>query len=347
MPSFHLNCPVPLTGDCVQLAHGGGGRRMRDLLEGLMLPSFQDPLLEARHDAALLEIQGVRLAFTTDSFVVSPRFFPGGNIGELSVFGTVNDLAMGGARPLFLSCAMILEEGYPLEELRQVLDSMARAARRCGVRIATGDTKVVDKGKGDGLYINTTGIGLVRDGVALGPGRVRPGDAVLVSGDVGRHGVAVMSVREGLAFECPVQSDCSPVHHLAAALMEAGLDLHCLRDPTRGGLASVLNEIALDGALGIEVDETAIPVAEDVSAACELLGLDPLYVACEGRMVAFLPPNQAEQALTLMRQHPEGCGAALIGHVLEGPVGQVQLRTRLGTHRSLDLLSGEQLPRIC
>lgn len=346
-PSFDLSCPLPLRHDTVQMAHGGGGRTMRELLEQVLLPAFGNAALEARHDAAVLALGGARVAFTTDTFVVHPRFFPGGDIGELAVYGTVNDLAMGGATPQFLSCAFILEEGFPLDELRRIVASMRAAADRCGVAIVTGDTKVVDKGHGDGLFINTAGIGLVAEGVEVAPWRVVVGDAVIVSGDLGRHGVAVMSVREGLAFEVPVQSDCGPVHRLAAALLAGGIDVHCLRDPTRGGLASVLNEIATDARVAIEAVECNIPVAEGVAAACEILGLDPYYVACEGRMVAFVPGDQAEAALALLRALPEGQGAAIIGHVKEAPAGAVMLRTRMGTQRLLDLLSGEQLPRIC
>lgn len=347
MPDFNLACPVPLTLDTVQMAHGGGGRVMRTLIETLLVPAFANPSLDTRHDAALLELDGVRLAFTTDTFVITPRQFPGGDIGELAVYGTVNDLACGGARPRFLSCALILEEGLPLPELAALVASMQRAAARCGVEIVTGDTKVVDRGRGDGLYINTTGIGLVPQGRRVGPGQVRPGDAILVSGDLGRHGVAVLSVREGLAFEAPIESDCAPVHLLAEALWAAGIHVHCLRDPTRGGLGAVLNEIALDSGLALEVRERDIPVAAAVAAACELLGLDPLQVACEGRLVAFVPSAQAEAALTALREQPAGQGAALIGRVLEpGPI-PVTLRTRLGTDRVLDLPTGEQLPRIC
>jgi hydrogenase expression/formation protein HypE len=340
-------CPRPLRPETIQLAHGGGGRTMRDLLEAVLRPAFSNPLLDTRHDAAVLALGGARIAFTTDTYVVRPRFFPGGDIGSLAVYGTVNDLAMGGAVPQYLSCALILEEGFPLAELRGILASMRGAAERCGVAIVTGDTKVVDRGHGDGLYINTAGVGLVGEGVDLRPGRVRPGDAVLVSGDLGRHGVAVLSVREGLAFETPVQSDCGPVHGLARALLEGGIEVHCLRDPTRGGLASVLNEIAADAGVAIEAEEAALPVDESVSAACEILGLDPIYVACEGRLVAFVAGADGERALELLRGCPEGRGAAVIGRVLPGPDGQVILRTRMGTRRLLDLLSGEQLPRIC
>jgi hydrogenase expression/formation protein HypE len=344
---FELNCPLPLRHDTIQLAHGGGGRIMRELLEKVMLPAFSNQALDARHDSAVLELGGARLAFTTDTYVVKPRFFPGGNIGKLAVYGTVNDLAMGGARPAFLSVGMVLEEGYAIEELRQVVEAMRTAAAECGVTIVTGDTKVVDRGKGDGVFINTAGIGLVPTGVDIGPHRVKPGDAVLVSGDVGRHGIAVMSVREGLTFETPIESDCAPVHRIALALLEGGVDVHCMRDPTRGGLASVLNEIATDAQVGVEAVESAIPVEEGVAGACEMLGLDPLYVACEGRMVVFVPGDQAVQALDLMHTVAGGEGAVRIGTVTAEDRGTVFLRTSLGTKRILDLLSGEQLPRIC
>lgn len=320
---------------------------MRELIEKLLIPAFGNPALNARHDAALLPLGAEHLAFTTDTFVVRPRFFPGGDIGKLAVHGTVNDLAMAGAKPLFLSTGLILEEGYPLEELARVVASMQETAALCGVSIVTGDTKVVDKGHGDGLYINTTGIGQVPAGVKIEPARVRPGDAVIVTGDVGRHGMAIMSVRENLSFEAPIESDCGPVHHLAQALLGAGLEIHCMRDPTRGGLAAVLNEIALDGGVGIEADEARIPVDETVRAACEILGLDPYYVACEGRMVLMLPGAEAEAALAILRRFPEGAGAACIGTVTQANPGTVLVKTGLGTRRILDLLSGEQLPRIC
>lgn len=344
---FGLNCPLPLRHDTVQLAHGGGGRIMRDLIEKLLIPAFGNPALNARHDAALLSVGNERIAFTTDTFVVRPRFFPGGDIGKLAVHGTVNDLAMVGAKPLFLSVGLVLEEGYSMEELSCVVASMRDAAALCGVAIVTGDTKVVDKGHGDGLFINTSGIGLVPSGLKIEPSLVRPGDAVIVTGDVGRHGMAVMSVRENLSFDSPIESDCGPVHHLAQALVEGGVDIHCMRDPTRGGLAAVLNEIALDANVGIEVVESRIPVDETVRAACEMLGLDPCYVACEGRMIAFLPGEEAGEALEILRHFPEGAGAALIGTVTDRDKGTVLVKTSLGTKRILDLLSGEQLPRIC
>jgi hydrogenase expression/formation protein HypE len=320
---------------------------MRELIAGVFLPAFDNPALAACHDSAVVPIGGVRVAITTDSYVVHPRVFPGGDIGTLAVHGTVNDLAMAGARPLYLSAGFVLEEGLPMAELEQVVASMKGAADACAVALVTGDTKVVDRGKGDGLYVNTAGLGIVDAGVVLEPRRVRAGDAVLVSGDVGRHGIAVLSVREGLAFETAIASDCASVAPLALGLLEAGIAVRCLRDPTRGGLASALNEIALDARVGIEVEEATVPVDESVAGACELLGLDPLYVACEGRMVVFVPAAEADRALAVLERHPLGARAACIGRVTEGPPGMVSLRTRLGSRRLLDLLSGEQLPRIC
>ena len=344
---FALNCPLPLRHETIQMAHGGGGRIMRELLEQVMLPAFHNEALDGRHDSAVVTVNGSRVAFTTDTYVVKPRFFPGGDIGKLAVYGTVNDLAVAGATPLYLTCAMVLEEGLPVEELLRVVQSMQAAAQECGVTIVTGDTKVVDRGKGDGIFINTAGIGLVPEGVVVGPRMVRPGDAVLVSGDVGRHGIAVMSVREGLTFETPILSDCASVRPLAQALLDGGIQVHCMRDPTRGGVASVLNEIALDGGVGILVEESAIPVLDGVAGACEMLGLDPLYVACEGRMVVFVPAEEADRALALLRGAQGGAGAKGIGRVTAEGKGTVLVQTVLGTRRILDLLSGEQLPRIC
>ncbi|MBN2218302.1 MAG: hydrogenase expression/formation protein HypE, partial [Pirellulales bacterium] len=296
---FSLHCPVPREDHgTVQMAHGGGGRVMRRLIEGFFLPAFgSDPAKDPPHDAALVEVPGGRLAMTTDTFVVDPLFFPGGDIGCLAVHGTVNDLAMAGARPLALSAGFVLEEGLPLDVLRRIVESMRRAADEAGVRIVTGDTKVVDRGKGDGVFINTAGIGLVPPGVDIAPRRVRPGDAVLVSGDLGRHGIAVLSVREGIAFESDLESDCASLAGLVEALLEADPDVHCLRDLTRGGLAAALCEIAEAAGVGIELTEASIPVIEPVAGACELLGLDPLYVANEGRLVAFVPAEAAERTL--------------------------------------------------
>lgn len=345
---FTVQCPVPVVPeDRVLLAHGGGGKLTQQLLEKLFLPAFAHPALEARHDGAILRVNGLRLAFSTDSFVVRPLIFPGGTIGDLAVNGTVNDLAMCGARPLYLSAGFILEEGLPMETLRRVVASMSEAAARAGVALVTGDTKVVDKGKGDGIFINTAGIGVVESPVDLGPAAVRPGDAVLVSGELGAHGVAILSVREGLEFESPIVSDTAPLWPAVAALLGEGVAVHCLRDLTRGGLASALNEIAATRGVSIRIDEASIPVAEAVRGACEVLGLDPLYVANEGRFVAFVPERDAGRALEVLAQVPVSAGAVQIGVVEEGPSGTVVLRSRVGGNRVLDLLSGEQLPRIC
>jgi hydrogenase expression/formation protein HypE len=302
---------------------------------------------ESPHDSAVLAVEAGRLAFTTDSFVVSPLFFPGGDIGKLAVCGTVNDLAMAGARPAWLSAAFILEEGFPLDTLQRIVASMRDTAREVGVRIVTGDTKVVDRGKGDGIFINTAGIGLIPPNVDISPGRVVSGDAVLVSGDLGRHGIAILSVREGLEFEMDLESDCAPLADLVADLVKLGPEIHCLRDLTRGGLAAALNEIASDAQVGFELDEASIPVSEPVAGACELLGLDPLYVANEGRLVAILPAARAEHALTLMRRHAVAAGAAIIGRVTQHHPGVVETRGPIGGGRIVDLLSGEQMPRIC
>ncbi|MCC6860957.1 MAG: hydrogenase expression/formation protein HypE [Bryobacterales bacterium] len=341
-------CPTPfLNEDRILLAHGGGGRLTHQLIDRIFVPEFRNPALEALHDGALLTVGGARLAFTTDSYVVRPLFFPGGNIGDLAVYGTVNDLAMCGARPLYLSAGFILEEGLPVETLRQVAVSMRQAAGAAGVSLVTGDTKVVDKGKGDGMFINTAGIGLVQSERPIGPASVQPGDAVLVSGDLGSHGVAILSVREGLEFESPIVSDTAPLWTPVAALLEGGIEVHCLRDLTRGGLATSLNEIAAGRGAGIRVEEAAVPVREPVRAACEILGLDPLYVANEGRFAAFVPAAQAEAALGILRRCEVSAGAARIGEVSQEDPGSVILRSRIGGHRVLDMLSGEQLPRIC
>jgi hydrogenase expression/formation protein HypE len=338
-----LTCPVPLGRHAtIQLAHGGGGRLTRELLEQLFLPQFDNTALRERHDSAVLALGGGNLAFTTDSYVVEPRFFPGGDIGKLAVFGTVNDLAMAGARPLYLSAGFILEEGLALEELRRVVTSMRAAAEACGVQFVTGDTKVVDRGKADGLFLNTSGVGVVAEGVVIAPKRIQPGDAVLLSGDIGRHGIAVLSVRKGLEFQSRIESDCASLVPLVTALLGANLDVHCLRDATRGGLATALNELASDAGVSIEVEESSVQVSDEVMGACELLGLDPLYVACEGRMVVVLPEANVTPALDAL-----GPTASRIGTVRAGPPGLVVLKTRLGSKRLLDLLSGEQLPRIC
>ncbi len=350
-----MTCPAPLSRyDTVQLAHGGGGQLMRNLVEGLFLPQFAasaraaGQTLPPPHDSAVLELGGgQRLAFTTDSFVVHPWRFPGGDIGKLAVCGTVNDLAMAGAAPRYLSCGLILEEGLPFETLRQVIASMQQAAEEAGVQIVTGDTKVVDRGKGDGIFINTAGIGVIPPGIDVSPSRVCAGDKILVSGDLGRHGIAIMSIREGLEFQGSPESDCASLAGLVEALTVLGGDLHCLRDLTRGGLAAAVIEIAEHARVGIELDEPAIPVLPPVRGACELLGLDPLYVANEGRLVAFVPAAAAGRALQIMRQHPATAEPATIGTVTEKHPASVELRSAFGSGRLLDLLSGEQMPRIC
>lgn len=336
-----FTCPVPQTTTAtIQMAHGSGGTVMHRLLESLFLPAFTNPALATQHDSAALMVQNTRLAFSTDSFVVRPLFFPGGDIGTLAINGTVNDLAMSGARPLYLSAGFILEEGLPLETLERVVESMRKAAAEAGVIIVTGDTKVVDKGKGDGLYINTAGIGVIEHDLCIAPQQVRPGDAVILSGDIGRHGMAIMAVREGLEFESQIESDCAPVAEPVLALLDAGIDIHCLRDLTRGGLASALVEISQAAQVRIHLEESAIPVNEQVRGACEILGLDPLYVANEGRFVAFVAPEDTERTLHLL-----GSAACVIGHVSAG--SKVTLRSAIGADRIVGMLSGEQLPRIC
>ena len=320
---------------------------MQELIHDVFVRAFHNSMLAPMHDGATWPVEKGTLAFTTDSYVVRPLFFPGGDIGSLAVNGTINDLAMCGAKPLYLSAGFILEEGLSMEVLRRVVNSMAEAARAAGVPIVTGDTKVVDRGKGDGIFINTSGVGLVPKGVRVLPTLIEPGDAILVSGDLGSHGVAVLSVREGLTFNGNIESDSAPLHHVVADLIDNGVEIHCLRDLTRGGLASVLNELAVAAAVGMTVDEAAIPVSEPVRGACELLGLDPLYVANEGRFVAMVPASQAEAALAVMRRHKAASQAASIGTVMDRSAPPVVLRTVLGTQRILDLLSGEQLPRIC
>lgn len=343
-----MTCPMPITDyPTILLAHGGGGKLMHQLIEKLFLPVFANPLLETRHDSAVVTLNGMTLAFTTDSYVVRPLFFPGGDIGSLAVNGTVNDLAMSGARPLYLSAGFILEEGLPMETLWRVIQSMQRAARAAQVQLVTGDTKVVDKGKGDGVFINTAGIGVIEHDLVVAPTSVRPGDVVLLNGDIGRHGIAIMAVREGLAFESEIESDSAPLADLVMTLLQAGVEIHCLRDLTRGGLASAVVEIVEAAGLEIALDEAAIPVREDVQGACEILGFDPLYVANEGRFIAFVPPRDAEYALALMRSHPLGDQASIIGRVKENATGRVTMKSKIGATRIVDMLSGEQLPRIC
>ncbi|MBF0355188.1 MAG: hydrogenase expression/formation protein HypE [Alphaproteobacteria bacterium] len=338
---------LDLENGVVEMAHGGGGRAMARLVEDIFVRSFDNPLLAQRNDQACFDLSAGRVAMTTDSYVIQPLFFPGGDIGSLAVHGTVNDLAMAGARPLYLSAGFILEEGLPLADLARIVASMARAAAEAGVAIVTGDTKVVEKGKGDGVFINTTGIGLVPSGVAPSGEKARPNDAILISGTLGDHGVAVMSCRENLSFEVDLLSDSQSLGGLVSVMVEAVPDIHVLRDPTRGGLAATLNEIARQSKVGMALQEAAIPIRGPVRAACEFLGLDPLNVANEGKLIAICAEGDAERLLSIMRAHPAGRDAALIGRVVEDADCFVTLKTSFGGTRMVDWLMGEQLPRIC
>ncbi len=343
-----FSCPLPLpAGERILLGHGSGGKLSADLLKDVFLPALGNPVLNKLDDQAILELNETRLAITTDSFVVKPLFFRGGDIGSLAVHGTINDLAMGGAEPMWLSAAFILEEGLPLETLRRVVGSMQKAAAEAGVQIVTGDTKVVEKGGADDMFINTTGIGRVRDGVSLSASQAKPSDAILVNGYLGDHGIAILAEREGLQFETQVNSDSAALHTLVARLLEVTNEVRCLRDPTRGGLSSTLNEIASSSNVGMELDETSIPVREEVRGACEMLGLDPLYVANEGKLVAVVAPGVAQDALRALQSHPLGKDAAIIGRVTAKHPRMVVMRTPLGTTRIVDMLAGDQLPRIC
>jgi hydrogenase expression/formation protein HypE len=329
------------------LGHGGGGKLSAELIENLFLPAFRNPAIECLGDSAVLRVPPGRLAFSTDSYVVRPLFFPGGSIGELAINGTVNDIAMSGAHPLYLSVAFILEEGLPMATLGQIVERMRIAAALAGVQVVTGDTKVVERGHGDGCFISTSGIGLVPEGREVGPARAKPGDAVIVSGTIGDHGMAVMSVREGLEFESVIQSDSAALSSLVEAIFAASHDIHVLRDPTRGGLASSLNEIAAQSHVGIALIEDKLPVKADVQSACELLGMDPIYVANEGKLVAIVPPSSADAVLHAMRRHPLGTAAAVIGTVVAERPGMLTAKTKIGGTRVIPMQIGEQLPRIC
>ena len=342
------DCPVPVGQyERIVLGHGSGGRLTADLVHRVFLPAFGNDVLSALEDQATLRIDGARLAFTTDAFVVRPIFFPGGDIGRLAVHGTVNDLAVGGAEPLFLAAAFILEEGLELADLSRVVDSMRQACAEARVTLVTGDTKVVDRGKGDRIFITTTGIGVVPAGRSLSIAAARPGDRVIVSGTIGDHGIAIMSVREGLEFETALESDSAPLTDLIYALLEAAPGVRCMRDPTRGGLASTLNELAAASRVGVTIADAAIPIRPAVRSACEVLGLDPLYVASEGKLVAVVAPPEADRALAAMRKHPLGEHAAIIGDIVTDHPGMVTQRSRLGGERIVTMLAGEQLPRIC
>ncbi|HEX9614709.1 MAG TPA: hydrogenase expression/formation protein HypE [Bacteroidota bacterium] len=342
-----LACPTPLRHHTnVLLAHGGGGTLTRDLIRDLFTPAFNNELLNELHDGAVIPMAGRRLAFSTDSFVVSPVLFPGGNIGSLAVNGTVNDLAMCGAIPLHLCASFILEEGFPMDTLRTIVASMSAAAAAADVTIVTGDTKVVERGKGDGLYITTAGIGLI-DGADIKPDNAAVGDAIIVSGPIGMHGIAVLSVREGLEFGTAILSDTAPLHTLVQAMLQTTREVYVLRDPTRGGVATSLNEIAESSGVGILLREEALPIPPEVKAACEILGLDPLYVANEGKLLAFVPDREVDHVLAAMHAHPLGRDAVVIGRVTDEHPGTVLMKTRIGGTRVVDMLSGEQLPRIC
>ena len=351
--TFTIACPLPLkVTDRVLLGHGSGGKLSAALLSDIFFRAFRSPVLARMDDQAVFEIGGTRLAFTTDSFVVKPLFFRGGDIGSLAVHGTVNDLAMGGAEPMYLSAGFILEEGLDMDVLRKVAASMARAAQETGADIVTGDTKVVEKGCGDGIFINTTGIGVVRNGVNLSAANASPGDRVIVSGTLGDHGMAILSEREGIGFDTSIVSDSAPLHTLVRTMLDAAAqhsltDIRCMRDPTRGGLASSLNEIAASAGVGIELDEMAIPIREQVRGACEMLGLDPLYVANEGKLVAIVARESADDVFAAMLRHPLGRDARIIGTVNGKHRALVTVRTAFGTSRIVDMLSGDQLPRIC
>lgn len=350
-PNFELTCPIPIQDyPHVSMAHGGGGRLMNQLIQEMFVSTFSNPHLNAQHDGALLKIDsGSRLAFSTDSYVVQPLFFPGGDIGALAINGTVNDLAMCGAKPRYLSAGFIIEEGFAMETLWRIVQSMQQAAQKADVTLVTGDTKVVDRGKGDGIYINTAGIGIVSGAYSIGPTAIRSGDAILISGDIGRHGMAIMAVREGLAFETDIESDCAPLVEPVQMLLESGINVHCLRDLTRGGLASALVEIATAAPAHLHLTQAHIPVREDVQGACEILGFDPIYVANEGRFTAFVAEKDADRALELLHQHPLTQQAARIGTVqsVGERAGRVIMRSEIGASRIIDMLSGEQLPRIC
>ena len=336
----------------ITMAHGGGGRAMRELIERLIVPAFANPLLAPLEDQARIEVRGLaeigdRLAFTTDSYVVSPLFFAGGDIGTLAICGTVNDLAMSGAVPLFLSCGLIIEEGFATADLERVLASMSSAARQAGVNVVTGDTKVVNRGAADRLFINTAGIGVIASGVNISATRAQPGDVIIVNGTLGDHGVAILVARNELELESDIASDCQPLHGLVQAMLGACIDIHCLRDATRGGLATVLNEFAISSNVGMRLQERALPQKPEVRGACEMLGLDVLYMANEGKLVAVVPREGADAVLAAMRAHPAGVDAAIVGEVLAEPAGHVILNTLFGGERVVDMLVGEQLPRIC
>jgi len=346
--NFNLNCPIPISDyEKVLLAHGGGGTLSHQLIQKMFFSQFNNPLLNQEHDGAIFEIGGTRFAFSTDSYVVQPIFFPGGNIGELAVNGTVNDLSMCGAKPLYLSCGFIIEEGFPMNELWEVVLAMKNAAEKANVQIVTGDTKVVDKGKGDKIFINTAGIGIIQNDVQISHANCKVGDVILLNGYIADHGIAIMSARENLSFETSIKSDCAPLNSLVEKILAVSKNIHVLRDPTRGGVASALNEIAQKANVGILIEEDKIPIREEVKAACELLGFDPLYIANEGKLLAMVAEEDAEKVLIEMKKHPYGKDSTVIGKVTAENMKTVIMKTSIGSKRIVDMLSGEQLPRIC
>jgi hydrogenase expression/formation protein HypE len=346
--TVNITCPIPSgSGDKILLAHGGGGSAANKLIADIFLEAFNNNYLNELHDGGVFEIKGTRFAFTTDSFIVKPLFFPGGNIGDLAVNGTVNDIAMCGARPLFISAAFIIEEGFNIEELKRIAGSMQIAAAGCGVEIITGDTKVVEKGKGDGVFINTSGIGIVYDNVSITPSKAQPGDKIILTGTIADHGMAVISAREELGFISDIKSDTAPLNSVVELIFSVTKNIHVLRDPTRGGVAGVLNEISKAAGVTITIDESRIRITEEVKSACELLGFDPLYIANEGKCIIILPENESEKVLQIVRTHPYGVNSEIIGEVTGYSEGEVILKTLIGTSRTLDMLPGDQLPRIC
>ncbi len=346
--SSGLSCPIPKSDyDKVLLAHGGGGTLSQQLIQKLFFSQFNNDVLNVHHDSAMFELNGSRLAFTTDSYVVQPIFFPGGNIGDLAINGTINDLAVSGAKPLYISVGFIIEEGFEIEELWKIVLSMKAAADKAGIKIVTGDTKVVDHGKGDKIFINTSGIGIIKDGIDISPQNCKEGDSIILSGRIAEHGIAIMSAREGLEFETTIKSDSAPLNNLIEAVFSISKNVHVMRDPTRGGIASALNEIAQSSQKGIQLYEEKIPITEEVKGACEILGLDPLYIANEGKVLIFVPESETEEVLNVMRNNPLGKDASVIGKVTISDPGLVVMKTLIGSSRIVDMISGEQLPRIC
>ncbi|MCX6151279.1 MAG: hydrogenase expression/formation protein HypE [Ignavibacteriales bacterium] len=347
-PDFAMQCPIPISKtDKILLAHGSGGLLTHQLIQKVFLPAFQSELLNVQHDGAIFTIDNQRLAFTTDSYVVQPIFFPGGDIGKLAVNGTVNDLSVCGAKPLYISTSFIIEEGFPMEDLYKIVKSIKAAAQASNVEIVTGDTKVVEHGKGDKIFINTSGIGKVYDGIEISPGRVCKGDVIILSGSIADHGIAILAAREELGFETTIESDTASLNELVENILICSKDVHMMRDPTRGGLSSALNEIAEASQLGIEIDENKIPIKEEVKGACELLGFDPLYIANEGKLLVFVPKKDAENVLRVMRLQRLGKDAVIIGGMVEDHPGVVVMKTLIGSKRIVDMLSDDQLPRIC